>query len=287
MAKDAPRGASTLKLGPHDVIIIGVDTDDGPDHPLYDDRAFRELDPGRLANFQRLGIRSPIFIKSDNRYDKPIVIDGRGRVRYAREIERLQKEAGVDPDEFIKLRALKEIGSNEDLFGLSRALNLHDRDDPLTTARNVERMISYGKSDAEAAIVFGVSEQSIRNYRAMLQLSPEAQEAVKTAKLTPTAALQLASLPRAEQNEVLAEVQAEAASGKKPTVQRVRSKVAEKSGKEPNPNSPKMRIEKATNLLMKLSEIGNPTKDTLVEYMDKVCKAVTGHKLSELGDIGD
>lgn len=282
---EAPRGPSTFKFDPDALVIIGVDTKDGPEHPLYDPRAFRPLDENRLAMYVRLGIRVPIKVKHDGNRD--VVVDGRGRVLYARAIKRQQIAAGVAPDEIIKVPALMERGTDEDLFGLSRALNLHDADDALANAKSVQRMMAFGKSEEDCAHTMGKSVQTIKNWLAMLDLAPEVQQSMLAQEMTPTAALQLAQLPRQEQIATLQEIKEETAAGHKPTVERVKAKVAEKAGREANPNTPKAKLEKVTALLMKLSGTANPSKGDLETYLDKISRVVTGHTVAKLGDIGD
>lgn len=293
-AAEAPRGPSTFKFDPDQLVIIGVDTEDGPEHPLYDPRAFRELKPEKKAMYRRLGVRVPVKFKhmkvklrgAKEFTDADVVIDGKGRTLYARAIKRDMEAAGADPADFIKVPGLSERGSDEDLFGISRALNQHEADGPLENAKSVQRMISYGKSEEECAETMGVSGQTIRNWLSLLELDPAVQQEMGAA-LTPTAALALAQLPRAEQKEVLAEVKQEAAEGTKATVESVRRKVAEKSGKEHNPNTPKAKLERLEKILFKLSGQASPKKEDLEKAIDQMCRVVTGHTLEKLGDIGD
>src|SRR5687767_8303476 len=103
------RTAIEAKRGTHFVMapsdprlkIVGLDTrtgqdkPDGPEHYLYDERAFREVPEDRLKNYRYYGIQKPIIVVVDG--EDLLVDDGRGRLLGARIIEAQQLEAGEEP----------------------------------------------------------------------------------------------------------------------------------------------------------------------------------------------
>jgi ParB-like chromosome segregation protein Spo0J len=279
-AVEAPRGTH-FNFDPDELTIIGLDTDDDKSHPLYDPRIGRPLDPSRINNFRMYGVIKPIRVRKNG--DKVEVVDGRGRVRYARAVKALQIAAG---EETIRVPALMTKADDAHLYGISRAANIHDADGPMTMARNAQKMLDMGKSVAEAATTFAVTEQTIRNWTLMLDLDASVIDAMIADEISATAAGALAGLPKAQQREVLAEVKAEALEGTKPTVERVKRKAAEKAGKAAPTNTPKARIERATNLLLKFTGSGQ-TKEDYAQLVERLCKVVTGSSLEKLAKSED
>lgn len=286
-AVDAPRG-TFFWLDPHDprLKLVGVDVrtgqtkPDGPEHYLYDTRAFRTILPERVSNYRHYGVKTAIHIVIDG--DDYLVEDGRGRLIGARLVADIQRAAG---EEIIRIPAVVAKGDEVHLFGLSRALNVHDADDTLTNAKNAQRMLDMGSALATVAVTFGVSDQTIRNWTAMLSLSPEVMAEVVNGELSGTAAIQLASLPKAEQSKVLTEAKA---SGEKLTVEKMQRTVREKTGK-PAGNTPKDRLGKIAAILTKLADKapGERTKDVMADTLDKISRIATGCTLDKLADIGD
>jgi len=136
---------------------------------------------------------------------------------------------------------------------------------------------------SQAADTFGVTEQTIRNYQAMLTLDPAVIDAMIKEEISTTAALQLAALPRDDQRAVLNDIQDEQKdTGKKATVDRVKERVAEKTGKATN--TPKDKIKRATNLLTKyaLKNAGEKTKEEMASTLERLCRVLTGSGLDKL-----
>lgn len=274
-SNELPRGTYYM-ADPDELVIIGLDTADGPEHPLYDVRIKKPLDEAKVRNFRTYGVIKPITAKRDG--VKLIVVDGRGRTRYARAVKALQAAAG---EETIRVPVMIKKGDDAHLFGVSRAANLHDADGPITTAKNAQRLIDMGKSVDEVADTFGVTTQTIRNWQAMLDLAPEVIQATIDAEVSTTAAIQLAPLPHAQQVELLSEIKEEAKAGVKPTVERTKRKVAEKAGKTAS-KTPKERIESARNLLVKYTGIASPTKEDMAGTIERVCRVLLSHGLDKL-----
>lgn len=293
-AIDAPRG-TFFKLNPSDpkLKIIGVDIRtgqtkvDGPEHRLYDPRALRPISPDRVKNYAYYGIREPITIEVDNDTGDYIVNDGRGRLLGARIVEQEQIKSGVPEGARIIVPALVAKGDEVDLLGLSSALNLHDAEGPVTLAQKAQRLIGYGRSITEVARVFGVSEQTIRNWQSLLtDLAPEVVAKVVAGEVTASAALQLASVPKADQVATLDDVKANitvGGSSGKPSAAQVKKHVAEKAGK-PAGLTPKEKLDKVGDLMLKLAGLpkSERTKEALMEYVDRICKISTGKTLEKL-----
>lgn len=272
-AVDAPR-RNVFMMDPDDIVIVGIDTGDTDKHPLWDPRIHLPIDPLLVANIRHYGVLEPIDTTKDG--ERLLVVDGRRRVLHARAAKRIQLEAG---EEVVKVPVMIRKGDDAHLFGVSRAHNaMRTGDGPLTNARNAQRMIDMGSSEAQVALTFGVTPQAVKNWLALLGLHTDVLAAVKAEQLTPTAAIQLAVLPRAEQAEVVSEL---AVADEKPTVEAVKRRVGARTGKGPG-NAPKDKIERAVAILTKYVKAGDATKDVMAGTLERVCKILTGAGMDKL-----
>ncbi len=219
---------SYFVFDPGEVCIIGIDTNDGPEHPLFDAESNAhkaEQDDANIANVRTFGVLKPILFERDG--DRVIVVDGRTRVRWARCAAKLQKAAG---EEVLVVPGLPKRGDGAMLYGISRAANTHRPDDtPLQNARNAQRLIDMGRSEEEAAIAFGVTKLTMRQWLSLLTLDPKVQRLVERG-MAIGAASKLAKLPRSEQVARLAQLKD---AGEKPTARAVTNKLREANGKAP------------------------------------------------------
>ncbi len=189
--------ADAYKIDPDRAVIIGLDTDDGEEHELYDERIHLPLSPEMVANIKAKGVIEPIQFIFDG--DRIVIVNGRRRIMHAREANRQLVAEGEPP-----LRVPGVSKSDEHLLGLMVSTNEHRVDDtPLTRAKKLQRMIARGYSLDECAVYFGVSKQTIRNWKALLECAPKVQKAVDAGKISASAAQKLAKLERAEQVETL------------------------------------------------------------------------------------
>ena len=233
-----------FKFDPYDYVIIGLDTDDGPDHPLYDERIKMPVPEALIRNIRAYGVLKPVLFERDG--DRPLVVDGRQRIRAARVVRDRQREAGEDE---IAVRGIPQRGDGSHLFAVSRAANLHQADGPLTQARNAQRMVDLGRTTEEIAIAFGVTEQTVKHWLALLELAPAVRTAVERGKISPTAAIKLAKLDRDDQVKKLSEL---TDGGAKPTVSAARDRVRKERGMTPVV-SPKAKLGQIRAVLQGIS----------------------------------
>lgn len=217
---------SYFVFDPDEVVIIGLDTKDGPEHPLFDGESnahAAEKDAANIANVRTFGVLEPILFERDG--DRILVVDGRTRTRWARAAAKLQRAAG---EEVLVVPGLPKRGDGAMLYGISRAANTHRPDDtPLQNARNAQRLMDMGRSEAEVAVAFGVTPQTMKHWLALLQLDPKVQRAVERG-MAVGAAAPLAKLSKADQVAKLAELEA---AGDKPTARAVTNKLRADQGK--------------------------------------------------------
>lgn len=236
---------SLFRVDPDTLTIIGIDTDDGPEHQLWDERIRLDIDESMVLNIMELGVREPVVVVVQGKGDARLaaVVDGRQRVRHAREANRRLVKRG-EPALQVPVIAEKGMSEKEQTL-LSASLNEIRQDDPvMTKAAKAARMKARGSSFKEIALSFGVTEQTVGLWVSINSLTDAVKKAISDGRITPTAAGQFASLKPEEQKSALAELLAEAeASGEKPTVNNAKHKArSKKNGGTMTVAAPKRRI---------------------------------------------
>lgn len=197
--KSQPRSEMYF-LAPDDLTIIGLDTDDGPEHPMYDERINNPLDTQTMDDIRAHGILQNVRVCRDG--DGYVVVDGRQRVRLAREINKVDKR---DDETMIRVPV---VITRADEIGLMRqafAVNEHrTADDPVTRALKMQRMLDRGASMKAVATTFRF--RNVTEAKAaltVLDLSAAGSEALKAGRISFAAALELAKAPRKDQEAAL------------------------------------------------------------------------------------
>lgn len=197
-AINAPR-SNLFLVDPAVLTIVGLDTKDGPEHALYDPRIKFPLDERLVKNIAVHGVIQAVNVRKDGEAIQ--VVEGRQRVRCAREANKLLAKEGKEP---IRVPVKIERGQDHIMFGIMVSANEHRRDDtPLAKAQKLQRYLAMGRTEEEAMVMFGVTLQTIKSWLVLLDLDPKVQKAVEEDKLSAHAASGLAKLPRAEQREKL------------------------------------------------------------------------------------
>lgn len=249
MGKQAIPGAKRGNIfyhSPFRVTIVGRDVSAGPEHPLYDERAERPINEARVKNIRVYGVIDAVKVRKNGvhkggEFDGEAVlevVDGRGRVIDCREAHRQATEAGEDPP-LLKIEVVK--GDEDVAVGVMVSSNeQRDDDKPLNRARKAMRIMANGRSVKEVAEMFGVSRQTINNWRLMVEmLSKKVHAAIDKELITASAALELKDLSHAEQDKKLTELLASggstssqqvknAANGNKPVVLKFNKGAAKK-----------------------------------------------------------
>ena len=208
MAKTALAGSrlNAFAMSPKDLIIAGIDADDPTEgQVLTDPRVHLPLDEGLVKNIMVYGVLEPVLVAKIGGI--PFVVDGRQRVRCAREAnKRLEREG----KEHVRVPTMLKRGEEHLLYGVSISANENRQDDgPLAKADKVQRFLDMGRSTKEAALAFGVTTQTIGMWLKLLELDSKVRKAVERGQISPTAAAQLANLSPEEQREALKNLLAE------------------------------------------------------------------------------
>jgi len=209
---DGPR-VNGFYLHAEDVVIIGLDTKDGPEHPLYDERIHIPVTEADIANVMTHGVLKPGLIRKETLPGgaaRAVVIDGRQRTKWARAAnERLRAEySGKQLEErLIRVPFIpkQQAGDAVKQIRLGVAANLHKNSDYMVKAESAARSKDRGLSLKDIAIDNGVSEQAVTQWLQVLTLGKKAQDAVRRGIWSPSTAIQYSDLSEEEQDKILAE----------------------------------------------------------------------------------
>lgn len=206
---------------PSDGVIIGLDTKDGPDHPLYDPRIHSKLNEARIQSIMEDGILQNASVTVVEGVGL-VVVDGRGRFRHAREAEkrlqtttwtdRMGNKHAPDPDARVWVPVKLRQGDDAQLFHLMVVANAQrDVEGPVAEARKADIMQKrFNMSDEQVCQSFGWGIGTLRNRRKLLALDPKVQRDVESRQLSVMAALDLGKLPAEEQAGAADKLAAEA-----------------------------------------------------------------------------
>lgn len=251
MGKQALNGTRLNAFGmdPDDLVIIGLDTDDGPEHPLYDERVKLPLEETFVLNIMTHGVLENVSVRKNG--DAAEVVYGRQRVKAAREANKRLKKQGSKP---IKVPVTVRRGKDTQMFGVRISENEMRRGlSQMEKARELQRYLDHGGSEEEAAIDFGVTQTSIRNWLKLLDLDPKVQTAVSNDVISASAAAKLSTLSRDEQKASLAEL---TAGGQKATTKSAGAKAKNKRGQETSTAPGKRVIKRIADIQREYIEDG-------------------------------
>lgn len=230
----AAKRLNAFAMDPEDLLIIGLDTKDGPTHPLYDERVNLPLSEALTANIKTYGVIEPVVVRKVD--DVPQVVDGRQRVRAAREANRLLKKAGLEP---LLVPVILRRGSDDGMLGVMISANENRSDDLLgTKLKKLERFFAHGKDEEQAAIAFGVTPQTIKNWLVLMEASPQLRKLVELGQLSATAAVKIAGMAIDDQSDAIEEIK----KGGKPTVERAKQIAKKKKTKGDVTTPPSRKI---------------------------------------------
>jgi ParB-like chromosome segregation protein Spo0J len=181
-AGEAPQPTNG-RISPESLTVIGLDTREGAENVLWDERATQPLRDEFVANVKALGVIEPVI--AIERGDALVVVAGRQRVKAAR-------KAGLDTVPVVVLpadtsaSALAQIGVAEN--------EARQNDGIPVKAAKVARLKKLGVSTAKIAVAFAVSDQAIRDWLDFDKCAPEVKAAVEAGTVKPTGALKIARM---------------------------------------------------------------------------------------------
>lgn len=183
-ALDEKRG-NIWFVDPAHLTIIGVDTQDGPEHVLYDERNDVPIPQSFVDQVRAFGgIHTPISVRKItlNGVERIEVVAGRRRVRCARIINADTPGALLVPCSLVR-------GGDDRAQDVSASENAQREQDPVEiSSKKCVRYIASGRTIHEAALHFNVSDQTIRNWLAFAEAPTAVKQAVKEGRVSATSA---------------------------------------------------------------------------------------------------
>ncbi len=246
--KDLKRMGDMFGRDPRDCIIVGLDTDDGPEHSLFDGPSnARPVTEEGVAYAYEHGIVDPVFLVRDGA--RVLVVTGRKKTKEMREANKRRVAAGLDP---WTLRTIVIPGTHQsdgmrlrrvtENWGLRYERTLMER------LAEAKELLDHGQADRDQlAALLQIKPSRLAAHLALLSLGAKATAAINAGTLSPSSAAPLCGKSVKEQEELLEKAIA-SSPGKRPTLARVR----EATGK-PEIRTPKVRLGKAATKFMSLA----------------------------------
>lgn len=193
----AKRG-NLYQFDPKEPVIIGLDTKDGPEHELWDERIKLPLDESMVLNIMAIGVKETCLLRHNKAAGRYEVVDGRRRMMHAREANKRLKRAG---EELVYVPCMLEAGDETHMQGVAISLNeIRKDDDTLVKAEKCMRLLQRNGNDYKAAAIrFGVSVAAIKNWAKVAELTPKVKKAVAAGEISASAAAELHGLEREAQ----------------------------------------------------------------------------------------
>ena len=235
------------KDGEPGIRIIGLDTDDGKEHPLHDVKVHIPLTEEFIQNVDDHGIFTTILIRKNG--DIAECVFGRNRTRAAREVNKRRRKRG-DPELRVPCRKIQ--AEDRRLMAIAFAENAARRPpDPIDEARDMQRLASQGYDEDEVAVHFACSKQKVGSRLALLELAAPVLNAVRSGQIAASSALALKSLSHEDQTAKLKELKAAAPApdtngkSKRPTGQAAKAA----AGRKVKPSNKQIKVMLESGLL--------------------------------------
>lgn len=174
-------------------------------HPLWDPRLEMPLLRQRIDNFKVFGVREPIGIRKNNETGQFEVFKGRRRVQHLRAANAELVAEGKPRRTIPCIR--RQFSDREAVAEMAIENGHREEESPYDQAVKLRQLINVqGYTARDAALIYGLSEDTIAKRLALLEMVPEFQLAVVTGQIAPTTAVAHASKAPAEQRAALATI---------------------------------------------------------------------------------
>lgn len=181
-------------------------------HHLYDPRVDLELDEALIASIMYRGVIEPVIVWKDPETGETCVVDGRQRVKNAREANKRLRKRGELPK---VVKAIVERGDAKSLMGTMVMANEgRAAVTAMEKANLAQRLIQAGQPENIVAIILHCSTSGLKNYLALLDCTADVRNAVEKGTLPATQAYKLSKLDPDKQRTTVAKM-LKAASGAK------------------------------------------------------------------------
>jgi ParB family transcriptional regulator, chromosome partitioning protein len=197
-AVEAPR-VNLFLLDPEQVVLV-----EDVASAIYDERIKLPLNEALVLNVIQYGVLEPILVRKNAETGEVECVDGRQRVKAAREANKRLKKQG---SELIKIPALFKRGEPHTLMGAMISSFIREDDTAEGKAKKLARYLDLGRSNEEAAVTFGMSVATVKNLLALNDAPKNVRAAVQSGKITVSQGYKMARLEPAEAKARLAKLE--------------------------------------------------------------------------------
>lgn len=188
-----------LNLPCYDPDVLTLVTDEA--HCLYDPRVHRAVDEPTVVSIMAEGVIVPALVRKNGQLPDgtPVleVIDGRQRVKAAREANKRLRAAGKP---LVDVPCRMWRGTQDELMLLIATCNeLRSASKPSERAQLMARMDRRGISHENIGAAFGCSRQTVQQVLKLADLAPPLLKAMDDGNLPQRVAMTLAAMPDTEQ----------------------------------------------------------------------------------------
>ena len=214
-----------FKFDPDKLVLI-----EDKKHPLYDERVHLPIDEALVLNMMFApdgvpqGVLVPVHVRKNPETGDTEVVNGRQRVKAAREANKRLKKRGLEP---FRVPAVSMRATDVRAMGVLISTNAHAQEEtPIGKAQKAQRYIDLGRDESEVATLLGISVGSVKNHLALLDAPAVVRRAVDSGQVTASVGYKLAKLEPAEAKKRLEKIVAEAprVPGKKRSTNGARAK---------------------------------------------------------------
>jgi ParB family chromosome partitioning protein len=190
-------GKTNLLMFDPDKLVLVTDEK----HPLFDPRVHDPIDEAMVKSIMFKGVVEPIIVWKDPETGQVCVVDGRGRVKNAREANKRLCERGELPKQ---VQATIGKGDAQSVMGIMVLANEGRREPTaMGRAKMAQRLIDAGYTEEQVGTFLHVSRPTVHNLLSLISATAAVREAVESGKIVPTVGYGLAKLEPAEQRSKL------------------------------------------------------------------------------------
>lgn len=190
---------------PEDVVLV-----DDKGSALYDDRVENDFKESLVLNMMFApdgvpqGVLQPLTGRRNPETGKVEIVVGRQRTKAAREANKRLKKEGLEP---IRLPVWIKRANDQKAMGMLISENEHRTDDsPMNRAKKAQRYIELGRDEKEVAVLFGISESTVKNLLRLLDAPAVVKNAVDAGKIAVADGYKLAREEPEEAKKMLAKL---------------------------------------------------------------------------------
>lgn len=178
----ATRVTEVFAMDPDDLELV-----EDKDHQLYDERVKWPVSERLVLSIMARGVRVPVKVIKDG--EDVLVVDGRQRVKAAREANKRLKAKGDEPVLVRIVRGDKGESMEDAALDVLELNEIRQASTLVIKMRHAKRLMAKGHSEEAVARACGITTQTLDGWMKLLAASKEVIEAVEMERVPLTTAL--------------------------------------------------------------------------------------------------